>query len=72
MSRLSMLQRLNPDFAKALAKGERWALETAGQVDAIDHPARRHPERSRNEDGKPHHHCSKCPFPEGCVVCDLD
>jgi hypothetical protein len=67
-----MLQKLNPDFAKALAKGERWALQTAGQVDAIDRPTRRHPERAKDEGGKPHHHCSKCPFPEGCVVWDLD
>jgi hypothetical protein len=26
----------------------------------------------RKFDGKPKKWCSKCPFPEGCVVCCLD
>ena len=27
--------------------------------------------RLRHFNGKPHKHCSGCPFPEGCVMCTL-
>jgi hypothetical protein len=30
------------------------------------------PHQERKFDGKPKKWCSKCPFPEGCVVCCLD
>ena len=72
MSKLNIVKELNPDFAMALAKGEHWALERGFQIEALDHPTRKHPERAENEDGEPHRHCSGCPFPEGCKVCDLD
>jgi len=69
MSRLSQLRRMNPDFDKAIARGESWALKRAFQIEEIDRPTRLNPEREF--DGQPHHHCEDCPFPEGCVVCDL-
>jgi hypothetical protein len=36
------------------------------------HKSHRTPHRERKFDGKPKKWCSKCPFPEGCIVCCLD
>lgn len=54
MSRLDLLMQLNPDFAKALWRRERWAWLRADAVEALDgRGSRRHPERAFKEDGKP-------------------
>jgi hypothetical protein len=71
--RLRMLREMNPDFARAEARGEPWAMIQAEMVRGIDGQAsRKYPERARNEDGKPHNHCGSCPHPEGCMHCDLN
>lgn len=71
--RLRALRAMNPEFANAEARGERWATLRAEEVRGIDGKAsRRHPERSRKEDGQPHNFCGTCLHPEGCVTCDLD
>jgi hypothetical protein len=36
------------------------------------HKSHRTPHSERKFDGNPKKWCSKCPFPEGCVVCCLD
>lgn len=66
----ALLHALNPEYAEALAKGERWALEHARQVESIN---RREPEGMRRKfDGKPRKWCGgACTSPEGCVVCTL-
>ena len=71
--RLKQLREMNPEFAAAEGRGEKWALDQAEMVRSIDGCAsRRHPERTRKEDGRPHNFCGVCPHPEGCVTCDLD
>ncbi len=70
--RLRQLRAMNPEFAAAEARGERWALNQAESVRGIDGQAsRRYPERSHREDGKPRNWCGSCPFEGGCVMCDL-
>lgn len=52
--RLSITMQMNPDFAEALARGEKWALDYADSSRALDGVSfRRHPERAHHEDGKP-------------------
>jgi hypothetical protein len=71
--RLRKLREMNPEFAEAEARGERWAVQHADMVRGIDGEAsRRHPERAPKEDGQPHNFCGVCPHPEGCMMCDLD
>ena len=71
--RLRLLRAMNPDFAKAEARGEQWAIQQADMVRGIDGQAsRRYPERVLKEDGQPHKFCGSCPHPEGCITCDLD
>lgn len=65
----ALLQRMNPEYAEALRKGKKWAVEHARQCECINNGVR-HPERKFT--GKPRKHCSQCPFPEGCVMCDLE
>ena len=70
--RLRMLRSMNPEFAKAEARGEKWALQQSEIVRGIDGQAsRRHPERAPQEDGRPRNWCGSCPHEEGCVMCDL-
>ena len=75
--RLRILMELNPEFKEAVHRGETWAIQHADTVSALDGgrgqlTGRRHPERARKEDGKPHHFCNGCSDKEGCVSCDLD
>lgn len=71
--RLRQLLNMNPEFAAAYEAREDWAVQRAEEVLGLDGVAsRRHPERKRQEDGKPHNFCGSCPNPEGCMMCDLD
>lgn len=71
--RLSVTMRMNPEFAEALARGEKWALDYADSSRALDGVSfRRHPERAHHEDGKPRNWCGACAHVNGCIVCDLD
>ena len=71
-ARLDQVLVTNPSFAEALATGEPWAIAHAESIRAIDGQASRtFPNRSREEDGKPHNWCGSCPHAEGCVCCDL-
>ena len=74
MSRLDLIMALNPEFATALARGERWALLHADAINGLDGKAtRRHPERAFKEDGATRRNwCGTCAFKKGCVSCDLD
>jgi len=72
MSRLELLMQLNPEFAEALARGERWAIMRADAVEGLDGRASRaHPERAFREDGQRRNWCGQCPSKQGCVQCDL-
>lgn len=66
----SLLQELNPEYAKALARGEPWALKHAGQCESIN---RGEPEGARRQfDGKPRKWCGgSCPNKKGCITCAL-
>lgn len=67
-----MLRVLNPEFAQAEMRGDRWAMRHADTVRGIDGKASRiHPERAMKEDGRPRNWCGSCVHPEGCVTCDL-
>ena len=73
MDRLQQVMALNPDFAEALRKGEKWAMQYADSVNGVDGKAsRRHPERAHKEDGKKRNWCGSCPYKSGCMICDLD
>jgi hypothetical protein len=74
MSRLDQLAAMNPEFAEALARGEKWALKHADAVNGLDGKAtRRHPERAFKEDGVTRKNwCGSCASKLGCMVCDLD
>lgn len=67
---MAALLAANPDYAKALAKGEPWALKHARRCDSLNAGE---PEGFRREfDGKPRKWCGgACISPEGCVVCTL-
>ena len=70
--RLNHALMMNEDFAKAYAKQEKWAVDYADAVLALDGQAsRRFPERNREEQGRPRNWCGCCPFKEGCMSCDL-
>ncbi len=71
--RLNLLMQMNPDFAKAVAKGEKWAVQRVEAIRALDgYPtSRRFPERDRQETGRKQNWCGSCPFVDGCMVCDL-
>jgi hypothetical protein len=70
--RLRMLRALNPEFAEAEARGEKWARHHAEMVRGVDGKAgRQHPERTPHEDGQSRNWCGSCLHPEGCVSCDL-
>ncbi len=68
MARLQQLLAANEDFRKAYNNGEQWALDHARQVENLDR-GMMHPERHFTD--KPKRHCSRCPFKEGCISCDL-
>lgn len=71
--RLRMLRAMNPEFAEAERRGEKWAIDQAEMVLGIDDQAsRRHPERAPHQDGQPQNWCGSCLHPEGCISCDLD
>ena len=71
--RLQAVQDLNPEFAEALERGDRWAIEHAEMVRGIDgESSRRHPERVLREDGTRRNWCGSCGHKDGCVMCDLD
>lgn len=72
-NRLDLVILMNPEFAEAFSKAEPWSVQYADEVKAIDgQGSRKYPHRRRKEDGEPHRFCGGCPFPEGCVSCDLD
>jgi hypothetical protein len=72
LTRLAMLRAMNPKFADAEARGEKWAVQHGEMVRGIDGQAsRQYPERTPREDGKPRNWCGDCLHPEGCVTCDL-
>jgi hypothetical protein len=63
---------MNPDFAQAEMRGEKWAVDQAEMVRGIDRKAsRQFPERTHLADGKPRNWCGTCLHPEGCISCDL-
>ncbi len=66
----SLLLKLNPEYAEALARGEDWAVKHASNVESIN---RKDPhETQRKFDGKPRRWCgSSCGHKEGCIVCTL-
>ncbi len=71
-NRLDLVMQLNPEFAEALAKGERWAVRHAEAIKGIDGlSSRQFPERDFEDDGTKKNWCGSCPFAEGCMVCDL-
>lgn len=72
--RLEAMLAANREFAEALGRGERWAVQRAEAIAGLDGLAsRQHPERAFTEDGKTKRNwCGSCPFEEGCVQCDLD
>ena len=72
--RLQLTLSMNPEFAKAYANGEKWALDYAEASLALDgESTRRHPDRARHEDGVTRRNwCGACSHSEGCVQCDLD
>ena len=55
-------------FKKAFDDEESWAIDRATTLRNIGSGAR-HTERVFSS--KPKKHCSRCPFPEGCIMCDL-
>src|ERR1051325_9412638 len=71
-NRLSLLMQMNPHFANALSRREKWAVQRAEAVQALDGfpTSRRFPERDLEPQG-PKNWCGSCPFAEGCMVCDL-
>ena len=70
--RLDRVFQLEPEFAEAYARGERWAVQHAEGIRALDGlSSRKFPERGRDEDGTPKNHCGSCPHKDGCMVCDL-
>jgi len=72
-ARLDQMFKLNPDFAEAHRKGEKWARQQADEILGLDgQGSRRHPARSREQDGTPKNWCGSCQHEEGCVTCDLD
>ena len=66
----NLLMAMNPDYAEAVARGERWALERAGTMGSL---ARGEPEGYRRKfDGKPRKWCgAACPARSGCITCTL-
>ncbi|MBY0472911.1 ATP-dependent Clp protease proteolytic subunit [Patescibacteria group bacterium] len=64
------LLALNPEYAVALMRGERWALEHALRCKSLNDGE---PEGFRRPfDGNPRKWCGgACPFKEGCVTCTL-
>lgn len=65
-----MLMRLNPEYARALARGEKWALDHAERCRSLN--AGEPEEMRRKFDGKPRKWCGEaCDSPDGCVVCTL-
>lgn len=71
--RLRQMLALNPEFQEAVNRGEKWALQQQDEILGLDGKAsRRHPERNREQDGKPRDWCGSCPHSEGCIICDLD
>ncbi len=72
MSRLSMLLEMNPDFMKAFARGEDWAIRRARAVNALDDPTTDFDfDGLREPDGMKKNRCGSCPYRDGCMVCDL-
>lgn len=72
-ARLDEMFRLNPDFAEAHRKGEKWASQQVDEILGLDgQGSRKYPERNRQQDGTPRNWCGACQHPEGCVMCDLD
>ncbi len=65
-----MLLALNPEYAKALARGEHWALKHAERCRSLNAGE---PECLRREfDGKRRRWCgAACSSKKGCVVCIL-
>ena len=63
------LIRFNRDFAKALEKGEKWAVKHMRKSEELNSG---NPYAfERNFDGKKRRWCGGCSDPEGCVVCLL-
>jgi ATP-dependent protease ClpP protease subunit len=65
-----LLQALNPEYTKALWRGEKWALDHAKRCESLNAGE---PEGFRRPfDGKPRKWCgAACTSPEGCVMCTL-
>ena len=64
------LLALNPEYAQALMRGEKWALDHMSLCESLN---RGEPEGFRRPfDGTPRKWCgAACPFDEGCVTCAL-
>jgi hypothetical protein len=74
MSRLNLIMAMNPEFAEALTRGEKWAVRHADALNGLDgNASRRHPERAFEEDGITRRNwCGSCSSKRGCITCDLD
>ena len=70
MINTAALLAANPEYAKALASGESWALKHMGRIRSMNTGE---PEGYRREfDGEPRKWCGgSCPFKNGCVTCTL-
>ena len=66
----ALLHALNPEYAQAVARGDRWALQHAERVRSINAGE---PEGSRRQfDGKPRRWCgAACTAENGCITCTL-
>ena len=60
----------NEDFAKALERGEKWAVDHLHKSEELNNGSSCAFERKF--DGEKRRWCSKCPFPDGCVMCNLN
>ncbi len=65
------LMALNPDYAKALARGEQWAFDHAQRLESL---GRGEPESHRRKfTGERKKWCgAACSSREGCVTCILE
>ena len=67
---MGLLLALNPEYARALARREPWAVEHSKRSESLNLGE---PEGYRRPfDGTSKKWCGgSCPFPEGCIMCTL-